>query len=516
MLRSLLSLVLTLVCIPSALARQPAALAADQATSAGPHNLILIIGDGMPLASEIAASRYLTGADHELAFQQFPYTSCCSTWDVTTYDRYAYAAGRPRYSGEVDWALGYDPAQGGPAPYPGADADSYLLTKLPRFARSRSTAKEPATDSAAAASALATGVKTDEGNISWAPGDPEDGALPTIFEQFRAQSGGAIGVVTTVPFCHATPAAFISHNRDRENYLAISHEILTRTRPEVVIGAGHPRWNKQYLSELDLAALRRSPEYVLAEREAGADGGARLSAAADAALAQDKKLFGLFGGKGGAFELPEPSGAPGAPAFTQGREDPQLDEAARAALRVLGQDPDGFALLIEQGTIDGANHGSDFAAMIGAVYDLNRTVEAVLDYIALPGDNITQANTVVIVTADHANGHLRLRQRLGQDDLPRQEKTPSALRGYAKPQAAAEPAPNGFMPVYYGRYMYPDGEVAYSTGNHTNELVSLYAWGDAAVALLTPYEGAHYPGTRIIDNTDVNSAAVAWLLPPQP
>lgn len=506
MLRFPVRIVVLLAALASAFIPAHMLPAAGRDSSTGPRNLILIIGDGMPLASEIAASRYLYGTDNALAMHHFPYSTCVSTWDVTTYNRFAYAAGEPPYdAGQVEWTVGYDPVQGGYAPWPEAPAnDAYFLSRLPLYGKSHRTRKEPATDSASAATAYATGVKTDDGNIAWAPGDADEGALRTLFEQFRARTGGAIGVVSTVPFSHATPAAFISHNRDRDNYYAISHEIITRTKPEVVISGGHPQWNAHYMSRHDLTALRRSGEYVLVEREAGEDGAQALREAADAAAAAHKKLFGLFGGAGGALELPVPRAAPDAPAFARGVEDPWLGQAAQAALRVLSCDPGGFALLIEQGTIDGANHAGDFASMIGAMHDLDQAVLAVLYFIALPGDSVTAENTVVIVTADHANGHLRLNAPLGLGQLPRQDKTPENLRGYVY-----APAPGA--PAYYGRYMYPGGEVAYSTGNHTNELVRLYAWGDAAAALLEPYEGAHYPGTRIIDNTDVYHAAAHWL-----
>jgi len=57
---------------------------------------------------------------------------------------------------------------------------------------------------------------------------------------YRNQRKAAIGVVTTVPFSHATPAGFVSHNKSRNNYLAISSEIINSVKPEVVIGGGHP------------------------------------------------------------------------------------------------------------------------------------------------------------------------------------------------------------------------------------------------------------------------------------
>jgi alkaline phosphatase len=48
------------------------------------RSVILIIGDGMQLAHEVAASRCVTGRDLALKFHEFPYQASMTTWDVTT------------------------------------------------------------------------------------------------------------------------------------------------------------------------------------------------------------------------------------------------------------------------------------------------------------------------------------------------------------------------------------------------------------------------------------------------
>ncbi|MCU0663286.1 MAG: hypothetical protein MUC50_13290 [Myxococcota bacterium] len=52
--------------------------------------------------------------------------------------------------------------------------------------------------------------------------------------------------------------------------------------------------------------------------------------------------------------------------------------------------------------------------------------------------------------------------------------------------------------------------MSYGTGDHTNELVSVYAAG-AGTELLEQYEDLWYPGSRIIDNTHLFHAMVAFL-----
>ena len=153
-------------------------------------------------------------------------------------------------------------------------------------------------DSASTATAWATGHKTDTGNIAWLPGDPDRGALRTIAELLRERGGYAIGIVTTVPFSDATPAAHVSHNKNRRNLHAIADEIIRTVQPEVVIGGGHPARNgarHMSLALYDDIKNGRIGSYVFVERREGVDAGKSLKEAAALAVAQKKKLFGLFG-----------------------------------------------------------------------------------------------------------------------------------------------------------------------------------------------------------------------------
>jgi alkaline phosphatase len=479
-------------------------------------HVILFIGDGMSVESEIAASRYLYGKDRALAWHSLPAQSYVSTWDVTAYDSNARKAHRAPYSDAVFApSLGYDVREEGGRPYP----DEGPLDK-PR------PVSKPATDSASAATALATGIKTSNGNIAWRPGDKPWGGLPTIAEEFRGRRGGAIGIVTTVPFSHATPAAFVSHNTSRGHYytgykdyagLGIADEIILRVKPDVVIGGGNPAFDnpgfdtrKGYISEALYKTLQASTEYVLAERQAGAEGARTLNEAAEKALAQGKKLFGLFGGEGGNFALPVPENSPGSPQLIrETSEDLSLRDATLAALRVLGKDPDGFFLMAEQGDIDWANHDNDFRGLIGAMSDLEDAVRAALAFVDEPGDDIDWTNTVLLVTADHATGGLRLdpARPLGAGQLPLQLARAKAEEAAAKPANGNGRHPTPAAPavfIFKSPYIYPDGEVSYSSIGHTNELVTLAVSGSAG-PLFLEYKGWWYPGP-IIDNTQVNAA----------
>lgn len=422
-----------------------------------------MVGDGMQLAHEVAASRYLFGRDDGLSFHQFPQRLFKTTWDVNVYNWRAAARGAPPYSpDDADPTIGYDPAIGGEAPYP-------LVPDSPE--RYEYFVLGPYPDSASTASAMSTGLKTDSNNIAWRSGDPSNGALESSPTLLRREYGMAAGFVTTVAFTHATPASFFAHNVSRNAYFDIEREMLFQTRPDVLIGGAG-----SYVERASLAIAQSSREWVYVESAPGEDGGARVLDAAFSAIRQRKPLLGVFGNAEGSFASPQPSDTPGAPALQRGSlEDPTLAQASLAALEVLSQDPDGFFLLIEQGDIDWANHSNDFARMIGCVWDLHNAVSAVVSFVDRAGDDISWDNTTVLVTADHANSYLRLPVELGAGDLP--------------------------MQLGAGRDAYPDGEVTYGTSSHTSELVSLYAIGHGA-PLLDEYTTA-YPGLPIVDDTAV-------------
>lgn len=430
-----------------------------------PH-IILIIGDGMQLEHEIAASRYLYGTDAGLSWHGFPEQVYVTSWDVTTYNAFAADRGAASYTeSSYNPVIGYDPdpTAGGSAPYP-----TFLGGSSAYFLRS-------ATDSAASATAYATGLKTDNGNIAWKRNDPPAGQLKSLPEELCRRWGYAFGVVTTVPFNHATPAAFASHNISRTNYSSIADEMIMTTRPQVIVGGGHPGWSPTYFSMASLTALRSDTDYQLFERAPGHNGGTELLEGATN-LPSGGRLFGLYGSSNGDFDPPVPHDT-GLPGFDVTEENPSLAEMIESALTVLSRNSDGFFLLAEEGDIDHANHANDYAMMIGTMWGLEEAVMATVAYIDRPDDNLDWTNTLLIVTADHANSLMRLTGTpLGMGDLPAQTtSTPPT---------------------------YPGGEVNYSTTGHTNELVTLSAKGSNA-HLLDDYAGVRYPGTRLIDNTEV-------------
>jgi alkaline phosphatase len=454
-----------------------------------PRHIILFIGDGMHLENEIAASRYLYGSDRALSFHAFPYKGYAATWDITTYNRYAANSTPPGavfsdsfYQTPESLAplYGYNPAKGGAKPFPDAAVpeSSYFTTALADG--TGQSAAFPATDSAAAASAIATGRKYRAGVISWDSGT----AVETVLEKVRNIGNYQTGIISTVPFSHATPAAFAAHAGSRSSTTDIASEIIHTTAPDIVIGGGHPQYYSggyAYISAADYNSLRNGgTEYLFAERTAGTSAESILGAASDKALSDGKKMFALFGGSEGNFGYADVTSDRSSVITPQNNENPPLSLAVTTALKIFSSRGGSFFLLAEQGDIDWANHATDYRKMISSVNDLHLAVKAASDFVDIPGDDIDWSNTLIIVTADHANGYFRLHDpshaALGKGILPAQTSSPVT---------------------------YPGGEVSYGTpGSHTNEPVTLYSKGTGS-ELFAEYEGVWYPGTTIIDNTQI-------------
>ncbi|MGE5531529.1 MAG: alkaline phosphatase, partial [Bacteroidota bacterium] len=169
-------------------------------------NIIVMIADGCGFNQVEAAAIYRFGKPEGWCYQQFPVKLAISTFP----------------SGS-----GYDPA---------LIWGDFLCVK------------KGVTDSAAAATALATGVKTYNGAIGVSP---DKQPVENVLE--RAEKRGmATGVVTTVPFSHATPAGFLAHNEGRGNYCDIA-QCMADSAADVVMGAGHPDYGN--------AGATRTPKY---------------------------------------------------------------------------------------------------------------------------------------------------------------------------------------------------------------------------------------------------------------
>lgn len=273
------------------------------------------------------------------------------------------------------------------------------------------------TDSAASATAWATGVKSYNGAIGV---DVRAAPHASLLERARA-AGYATGDVTTAAIEDATPAAQIAHVTDRScfgpdatsktcptNALeqggagSIAEQLLN-ARPDVALGGGASTFDEQ------AKAGKWKGQTLLRQAQARGYRLVRTAAELDAVTAADAKapVLGLFapgtmpvrwtGPKAryhGNLEQP-----PVTCAVNAERTDavPTLAAMTRKAIDLLKVRPKGFFLQVEGASIDKQDHAADPCGQIGETVDLDEAVQVALAFARADG------HTLVIVTADHAH-----------------------------------------------------------------------------------------------------------------
>ena len=320
---------------------------------------------------------------------------------------------------------GYNSELGGASPWTASASSSYLIARHKGLTHVY-------TDSAASATSITTGKKTFNAAIAV---DYKGNHLKTICHDLQ-QAGRSVGVATSVPFAHATPASCYAHNVTRNDYQDISRDLLGlpsishREDPlpgmDVVIGCGWGNNKKddfekqgknfvpgnKFLTAEDLAAADtiNGGRYIVATRASGKSGASVLAAAAEEAIEQEKRLLGFFGARD--EHLPFQT-ADGNYDPTRGTkkvdryksedvfENPVLADMATAALDVLGTNEKGFWLMVEAGDVDWANHNNNIDDSIGAVFSGDSAFDAITAWVE---KNSSWEETLLIVTADH--GHM--------------------------------------------------------------------------------------------------------------
>ncbi|MBI4488858.1 MAG: alkaline phosphatase, partial [Deltaproteobacteria bacterium] len=139
------------------------------------------------------------------------------------------------------------------------------------------------TDSAAAATALASGCKTKAGRI----GTCEDGSIPKTVLEVAKSMGMRIGLVTNSTVYDASPAAFAGHVPDRKLYSPIIDQYL-KLEPELLMGGGRD----QFLPRSQPGSRRKDDTDVIASFQK--QGYVYVSNKQELAQARGSKLLGLF------------------------------------------------------------------------------------------------------------------------------------------------------------------------------------------------------------------------------
>jgi alkaline phosphatase len=263
-------------------------------------------------------------------------------------------------------------------------------------------ASDEVTDSAAAATAFATGVRTTNGAV----GVDVDGEPLTTALELARDAGKATGLVTTSQVTDASPAAFAAHVTDRDLQSEIAEQYLEDARVDVILGGGQDHWlpeGEQSGSEdEDDADADADADEDDADGRSHGDliaratrlGYTHVSDAAGLAAADSEKLLGLFAGQE-MFEKGDDGEGRYAPAVP-------LPDMTRAALGALDRREAGFFLLVEEEGIDEMAHHNNAAQMLEAGRALEGAVEAALQFQAANPD------TLIVVAGDHETGGMEV------------------------------------------------------------------------------------------------------------
>ena len=416
--------------------------------------------------------------------------------------------------GVVGNLVGYDPVRGGINPWtPGTDKE-YIKYSYP--------------DSANTATTLYTGVKSYNNAIGV---DIFENSLEGVLAK-AAQLGKSTGLVTSVPIDHATPAAAAANvnrrNKYDEDYPALDNILQQELRiyqPTVILGGGHPLstpgnplppgveplTDNTYIKASTYKELSTKPtsniyDYMFLER--GTDAAAKLATTA-AALDPNTggRLIGLYGARGQNGNLPVSSAngdfsTTGLDMFsvnttkgitpdtlrplkvgetdaqfiaTERNQNPTLDDLTKAALNVLGKDPDGMWLMIEGGDIDWSAHDNNMDNLIGTTLDFDKAVGSVIAWINANGG---WADNELIVTADHDH-YLTL-----NGDFPTIARNAKDVNGIN--QLTSDNTIAGS-----GQQWGTTANDKYGWGNHSNRPVPVYYQGPES-SLLTASIGTGY------------------------
>lgn len=221
---------------------------------------------------------------------------------------------------------------------------------------------EVVTDSAAAATALATGYKTNNGTI----GKDQYGNNVENLIEYTNKKGLKTGIVCTQILCHATPAGFSVHNDYRYNYDEIVQSQI-RSGIDLMMGGG-----REYFSKYESQMKENNCKWINSLSELNS-------------ISKDERIIGTFANNS------------------------ISKESNRIALKYMTQEAisrlendNGFFLMIEGSDIDTYSHESNMSKMLNEIIDFDDAVGIAKQYVDEHPD------TLLIVTADHETGGLTL------------------------------------------------------------------------------------------------------------
>ena len=334
--------------------------------------------------------------------------------------------------------------------------EQLLFTTFPIFGTAINySADSRVTDSSAAGTAIACGAKT---NNSWLGVDPNEQPLESVATALK-KKGYKVGIMSTVPLNHATPASFYAHNKSRHASYAILKEI-PESGFEYFAGSGMMGFaGNRWKPEPDITGYLEENGYnvVYGKEEL-----------AEAIANKDKIVFSQIYNKG-----VEPRSYEGSGSKPEG--DASLADMVQGALDLFG-DKEPFFMAIEGGDIDWGGHANKVMPTVTAIINMDEAIKKAYEfYLKHPKE------TLIIVTADHETGGIGL----GHTYKVNWEVFENSWieRGYTNDLNEAE-----------NRELNEKGLIRWTTGDHTGAAVPVYAIGKGAEKFSGKYDNTDIKG----------------------
>ena len=330
------------------------------------------------------------------------------------------------------------------------------FTKFPYLALCNTySANRNITCSAAAGTAIACGEKT---NNEYIGVDPDGKPLESIAYVLHDQ-GYNVGIMTTVPVNHATPAAFYGHNSSRYGYYEISQEIVS-SGFEFFGGSGFYNYK---------GSSNDKPAVDIYIEENGYD----VCYGTKEFSTRDRSKDIVFIQESGRETNPENYVSDGAE-----DGDVELYEMLQMGLEVLG-DENPFFIMCEGGNIDWAAHDNKTMTTVMEVVAFDKAIRAAIQFY-----NEHPDETLIIVTADHETGGVSIGE--GKDWRPEIIDWPMLEQHWF------ESGEKNVLSYEENREMNKKALIGWTSSHHTAARVPAFAIGKGA-------EKFH----GIIENTDI-------------
>jgi alkaline phosphatase len=339
------------------------------------------------------------------------------------------------------------------------------------------------TDSAAGATALASGFATHNGWLSMIPTDADPMPVETVLERSE-QAGKATGLFSTGDLPDATAGAFSAHVTDRGEDEEVATQMHLQGSEFLLGGRGGGA----------VAPLEKQPGVTYVKNVT------QLNAYASGP--GTGPVYGLIGAQTLAYAIDrEEEGAVG--------KHPTIADGTRAAIDVLSSDPDGFFLMVEAGQIDWAGHSRDGAWTAAEMLAFDDAIKAAYSWAS------GRTDTLIVVTADHETGGLQVNDQTNVSGLRGQIASTEWMWGAiqrgatigatlaryagisnltnAERSLIASNKEMGIADVLAARFKVRWELSGKDEGEHTGISVPIYAWGPRAAE----FAGTAYPNERV-------------------